>query len=104
MTRVAQPKPGEPIKIITTRSGHRYQAVVDVSPRGAPRKQHRRTFNTLSEARVFVAETRHEVKTHPSVHNSETVAQLCDRWLASRVDVRAITQEHYLHMLGPVIS
>ena len=104
MTRVAQPKPGEPIKIVTTRSGHRYRAVVDASPKGAPRKQHRRTFDTLSEARAFVVETRHEVRTHPPRHNSETVEQLCARWLNSRVDVRAITQEHYLHMLAPVIS
>jgi integrase len=104
MSRVARPRPGEPIKIVITKSGHRYRAVVDFSAKGAPRKQLRRTFDTLTEARAFIAETRHQVKTQRVHMTGETVEELCTRWLAGRVDIRPVTREHYQHMLAPVVS
>lgn len=104
MTRVTPPREGEPIRLISTNAGHRYRVVLDVSPSGAPRKQITRTFDSLREARVFVSTTRASLSagtfTPPS---AETLAELCERWLDSRRDVRPVTLEGYRNWLAPAL-
>lgn len=104
MSRISLPRDGEPIRLIETRTGHRYRVVLDVAPAGAPRKQLTRTFDSLTEARRFVIDTRASMSagtfTAPS---SETVAELCGRWLESRRDVRPVTLEGYRNWLVPVL-
>lgn len=104
MTRVTQPGDAEPIRLIETKAGHRYRVVLDTSPAGVPRRQITRTFNTIREARKFVNDTRADLVagsfTPPS---TETLAQLCERWLESRRDVRPVTLEGYRHWLAPAL-
>jgi hypothetical protein len=37
--RVTKPKDGEPIRLVATKTGHRYRVVLDIAPHGAPRRQ-----------------------------------------------------------------
>lgn len=104
MTRVTQPREGEPIRIVATQAGHRYRAVLDVAPAGTPRKQLTRTFDSLREARDFVHTTRAKLATGTfAAPSTETLTQLCERWLESRRDVRPVTREGYRHWLAPVL-
>lgn len=59
MTRLAQPRPDEPIRIVLTKTGTpRYRVVIDGEPYpNGKRRQVRATFDSLREARAFV--TRH---------------------------------------------
>lgn len=83
MPRVSQPKPGEPIRLVGTSKGTRYRVVLDVAPPGAPRRQVTRTFDTLTEAREFITETRSEAKRgHYIAPNKVTVRDLAALWLA----------------------
>lgn len=79
----------------------RYLAVV----RTADRRQTKARFDTLSEARAWVAARRAETEDGRTYDkpSGETVEQLCERWLASRADVRAVTVESYRYALRPVI-
>lgn len=85
MARVLTPKPNEPIRLIETRRGPRYRAVLDVSPKGAPRRQVTRAFDTLREARAFVVETRSSLNRGDFTAPSKiTVKELAEAWLADR--------------------
>lgn len=91
--RITRPQEHEPIRLVTTKSGQRYRAVVNtgVHPNGK-RRQATATFDNITAARKWVAETRTRVR-----HNTytppdrKTVDQLCDLWLATRHHVRLIT-------------
>lgn len=99
------PEASEPIRRIESRTGVRYRVVVDATPRGSrQRRQVTRTLPTLAEARACVAQVRAEVDRagEYAPPPPETVDQLCDRWLASRVDVREVTVEGYRGALAPV--
>lgn len=100
------PEASEPIRRIESRTGVRFRVVVDATPRGArQRRQVTRTLPTLAEARACVAAVHAEVARagEYAPAPAETVAGLCERWLASRVDVRAITVEGYRGSLAPVL-
>ena len=60
---------------------------------------------SLAEARAFVAEVRTQVEQGREVERqtSTTVEQLCERWLTSRVDVRAVTVESYRYAMKPAL-
>lgn len=95
----------EPIRRVESARGQRYRLVVDATPRGAAkRRQVTRTVDTLTEAREVVEQVREEVGRSGEFARgpAETVEALCTRWLASRVDVRAITVEGYRTALAPV--
>ncbi len=84
----------------------RFRAVVDATPHGAvKRRQVTRTMPSLAEARAFVAEVRAQVEQGREVERqtSTTVEQLCERWLTSRVDVRAVTVESYRYAMKPAL-
>lgn len=102
--RVTRPREGEPVRLVSTTSGHRYRVVLDVAPPGAERRQVTRTFSNIRAAREFVNATRHGLTsgtyTPPS---AETVEQLCARWVESRRDLRPVTVEGYRNYLAPVI-
>lgn len=79
--------------------------MVDTTPSGArERRQATRTLPTLEAARTFVAEVRTEVQNSGGYANAqvETVAQLCERWLASRRNIRPVTVDGYRAVLAPV--
>lgn len=102
----ACPEVTEPIRRIESSRGVRFRVVVDATPRGASkRRQVTRTLDTLAEAREVVEQVRAEVAQSGEYAPAaaETVEQLCERWLRSRVDVRAITVEGYRGALAPVL-
>lgn len=104
MPRKPKAKP-EPIRVVHTERGERFRVVLDVAPKGAPRRQVTRTFDTLAQAREYVAEVRDGVRSGAYVKPSEvTVAVLAERWLASRHDVREVTVYGYRNALGPVLA
>lgn len=104
MSRISHPRAGEPIRLVTTTRGHRYRVVLDIAPADAPRRQITRTFDTLSKARDFVSQTRAGISTSAyTAPSAETVAQLCERWLESRRDVRRVTVEGYRNVLAPIV-
>ncbi|WP_183092963.1 site-specific integrase [Nocardioides stalactiti] len=89
---------------MSTDSGPRYRAVLDVAPPGAKRRQITRTFRTLGEARDFVTQIRAGISTGTYVPPSaETVAQLSARWVESRRDVREVTRVGYRGQLAPAL-
>lgn len=104
--RRSKPRPGEPIKIIRDGTGRvRYQAVVTTTPPGVKRSQARRNFDTLPEARDFVAATKDAVRAgRYRQPDPVTLHQLVDRWAASRDDIRQITLDGYLQALKPILA
>lgn len=100
------PRADEPIRrTVTGRGAVRFRAVVDATPPGATkRKQASKTCASLDDARAFVDQVRAKVAAAgeyapaPSV----TVDALCEQWLTSRLDVRAVTVEGYRGVLAPV--
>lgn len=83
--RVTQPRKDEPIRLVETSGGPRYRAVVDITPAAGRRRQVTRTFDTLREARSFVAETRAAVARGAFTAPSKvTVRALADAWLVDR--------------------
>lgn len=104
MSRITQPRSSEPIRLIETKTKPRYRVVLDVSPTGSQRKQLTRTFDTLREARDFVHTTRASLSTGTFIPTkTETVSELCTRWLDSRRDIRPITRDGYANWLAPVL-
>lgn len=100
------PRVDEPIRQIKSARGIRWRVVLDATPPGAvKRRQVTRTCATLAEARAVVEEIRAEVLHQGQFVPAkvETLAALCERWLASRVDIRAITVEGYRGSLAPVV-
>lgn len=102
--RVTHPRDDEPIRLVKVASGYRYRVTLDVAPPGTPRRQITRTFPNITTARTFVVETRAGISTGTYVApDKETVSELCERWLRSRHDVRAVTLEGYRSYLSPVL-
>lgn len=96
----------EPIRRVDSTRGVRFRAVVDATAAGSTkRKQATKTAATLAEARAWVEQVRSEVATSggyaPTV--GVNVAQVAERYLASRVDIRAVTLDGYRHQLRPVL-
>ncbi|UFU06990.1 tyrosine-type recombinase/integrase [Ruania halotolerans] len=102
--RISKPKPGEPIRLVTTKTGHRYRAVVDTGTRpDGTRRQATKTLRTLGEARDWVTDTRAAVNLGTyQAPDALTLDGLCTRWLASKRDVREITRRGYETVLKPV--
>ncbi|GAA2520284.1 tyrosine-type recombinase/integrase [Rarobacter incanus] len=100
--RITKPKPGEPIKIIETKTkGVRYRAVVDVGvgPDGK-RRQDMTTHDSLTAARHWITETRAAVKDGTYLTKDRTTFDsLCNRWLDSRRDIREVTRVGYTDVL-----
>ena len=94
MPRLTQPKADEPIRLVETRGGWRYEAAVTTSPPGGKRTQARRRFATLKEARAFVARTRLGIGSEP-VQSEMTLRELGDLWLASKAQPRQATLDGY---------
>jgi integrase len=100
----------EPIRRVETQPGKIvYRARLDSSKfeQGKKRQQVSASFDNLEDARSWVAEVRTSVRSSGAYGaaaraSSETVGQLCDRWVASRVDVRQVTREGYARWLAPV--
>ena len=106
MTRITRPRDDEPIRLVTTKSGHRYRAVVNTGhhPDGK-RRQETQTFDGIREARRWVDKTRTSVDSGTYVAPTRTTVDgLCDLWLASRHDVRPITRNCYRSVLLSVRS
>lgn len=104
--RITRPRPDEPIRLIENKAGVKYRAVIGTGTHAdGRRRQETRTFDTLTEARTWVSETRLAVKrgTHTSP-DILTFDGLCSRWLASRRDVREVTVGNYRNVLKPVRS
>jgi integrase len=101
----AKPRAGEPIRVIETQKSPRYRVVLDVAPKGAKRKQHTKTFDTLKEARAHVHETRDRLaKGNYTLPSKVTFEQLATDWLRSRQDIRANSRSGYQGVLNPVID
>ncbi|MCW2785744.1 MAG: hypothetical protein JWP74_2261 [Marmoricola sp.] len=100
--RITQPRTDEPIRLVPTKSGHRYRVVIDTAPRAAPkRRQVSRNFRTLAEARDFVTETRQNVaQGRYTAPNKVTFRTLAEDWLKSRRDIREVTRSGYADALG----
>lgn len=81
--RVAQPKPGEPIRVVTTKAREvRYRATIDVSRRGGKRRQVTSTHLTLTEARKRVTQVRADVSRGTFIAPSRvTFRDLADEYL-----------------------
>lgn len=94
MPRLTQPRDDEPIRLIQTRGGWRYEAAVTTSPPGSRRTQARRRFATLKEAREFVAKVRIGIGAEPQ-RSDITLRELGDLWLASKAQPRQATLDGY---------
>jgi len=106
MPRILHPKKDEPIRLLPS---NRYRVVVDTAPKGSPRKQVTRTFDSLREARAFVVATRDQINKGTYIApNTVTVNEMCDRWLRAKEsdvltgDLRRVTLDGYRTWLGPV--
>jgi integrase len=105
VARIPQPKTHEPIRLIETKSGPRYRAVLDTAPKGAPRRQVTRTLNTLAEARAFVTKTRAGLAAGNFTAPSKvTLSQLTEDWLRSRRDIREVSRNGYLSAITPILD
>lgn len=102
----ACPAWSEPIRRIESSERLRFQAVVDATPRGAiKRRQTRRTFDALDEARQFVAEVRAEVAERGGLSARElTVERALEDWLSTRTKLRPPTVRNYRAQFKPVIE
>jgi integrase len=100
----------EPIRRVETQPGRIvFRARLDSArfEPGRPRKQASASFDRLDEARAWVVEVRSTVGasgTYGAAARAagETVAALCERWTATRVDVRRVTREGYARWLAPL--
>ena len=105
MPRILQPRKDEPIRLVETHDGPRYRVVLTTSPKGAPRRQTTRTFDTLPEARKFVTQTRAQLARGEFAAPSKlTLSGLVRAWLASRRDIRSISLHRYETVLTPVLA
>ena len=105
MPRIPAPRKDEPIRLVEAQQGPRYRVVLTTSPKGAPRKQTTRTFETLPEARRFVAQTRAQLARGDFAAPSKlTLGALVQAWLDSRRDIRAVSLHGYRSVLRPVVA
>lgn len=102
--RITKPRQGEPIRLVETKTGTRYRAVLTVGRHAdGRRRQVTTTHSTLGEARDWVSETRLNVKR--GVYNAPDrtdVDALCTAWASSKRDVRPVTLNTYESVLKPV--
>ena len=86
MSRRTNPRPGDPIKKVTDKSGRiRFRVVVDVAPKGMPRQQETTTHDTLSDAEQRVAEVKAGRGRGEAVGRArQTFADAADAWLHGR--------------------
>lgn len=99
------PEAHEPIRRRETKRGVTFRAVVDATPHGATKRvQASKVSTTLEEARAWVEEVRTEIEAGREYARSrtETVDELCDRWLNSRRDTHTVTRLGYGYWLAPV--
>lgn len=104
------PTATEPIRRVETKPGRVVFRVRIDSTRPEPwrpRQQVSASFDTLDGARAWVAEVRAAISAHGAYGAAarapaETVAALCERWIATRVDVRRVTRDGYTNWLAPV--
>lgn len=105
MTRVSQPRPGEPIRVVLSKHGPpRYRGVLTtgIHPDGR-RRQTTTTHDTLTDARTWVSETRLAVRRGTfTAPDRRTVDDLLTAWEDSRRDIRPITLNTYKSVLRPV--
>jgi integrase len=107
MTRLTKPKPSEPIRLTSTRAGEpRYQVVLTSTPPGTKtRRQVRRNFHTLAQARAYVDRTRSEVREGRfTATDTTTLEQLAGQWLDTRRDIRDVSRTGYETVLKPILN
>ena len=100
------PRRSEPIVKVSVRGKTRYRAVTDVSMPTERRRQARRTFDTLREARSWLAATRTAVDTGTYIAGTNlTVTEAVADWLDSKkTEVRPATLYNYGVHLGNLKS
>jgi hypothetical protein len=101
MARISEPRPGEPITIFTRQDGSiRYRAVADVGT-ARKRKQQRRSFLTLRDARQWLDEVRTDTRRGVHVARSATsFDKLADTYLRLAANrVRPVTVRGYTESL-----
>lgn len=105
MPRITKPRKDEPIKLVVTKTGEtRYETLLTVSEPGQHRRQTRKRYRTLKEARAAVDETRDKVrKGQYLARNIMTLRQLSELWMASKVDIRKVSAEGYRQALQHVL-
>lgn len=97
MPRIAEPRPGEPITLEFLKDGTpRYRAVVDVGT-ARQRKQQKRRFRTITEARAWLDEVRTDSRRGTYVAPSDrTFNDLADAYLRLAANrVRAVSVNGY---------
>lgn len=101
--RITRPRPDEPIRLISNKSGMRYRAVVSTGTHAdGKRRQTTHTCGSLTEAREWVAETRRAVRTGQFAAPARvTFSDVADAWLTSHRDVRQVTLRNYGNVLKP---
>jgi integrase len=101
--RISRPRPDEPIRLIENKGSVKYRAVISTGqhPDGK-RRQSTRTFDTLTDAREWVSETRLSVKRGTFAAPARvTFSDVADAWLTSHRDVREVTLRNYSNVLKP---
>ncbi|MGB8020876.1 MAG: site-specific integrase [Candidatus Nanopelagicales bacterium] len=101
MPRIAEPRPGEPITLEFLKDGTpRYRAVVDVGT-ARQRKQQKRRFRTITEARAWLDEVRTDSRRGTYVAPSDrTFNDLADAYLRLADNrVRAVSVNGYTQSL-----
>lgn len=108
--RIAKPKDGEPIRLVTAADGTpqlgkdgqpRYRAVVDIGTTAAGKRRQRTTTHpTLSAARDWVTKTRADVNSGTFIAPEGTTFDLlASEWLNSKSGVREVTRRGYVDIL-----
>lgn len=106
MPRITQPKPGEPIRLVQLKSGEwRYEATTTVTAPGQPRRQSRRRFETLKQAREWVQSTSTAARAGTITPTSDvTLAALVEQWQTGRRDIRQTSVQGYSTVLRPIVD
>lgn len=106
--KIAEPRKTEPIKLVKTATGEpRYRVVLDAAPMGSgARKQIRKTFLTLTEARAYVAEHKSDRRRGTLVTaKRQTFETYANGWLDGRSRrVREVTLRSYQGCLGRAVA
>lgn len=78
------PRIPTPIQEVSARGRTRYRVTVDIG-NAAKRRQTRKTFDTMREAKAFYAATKTAVKAGRHIPASKTTFnELADQWLAEK--------------------
>jgi hypothetical protein len=97
--KIAQPKAGEPIRLVVTKTGRpRYRVVLDGEPfPDGKRRQVRSTFDTLTSAREFVASHKSDRARETLVtRNRQSFRSYAESWPAVRSRrIREVTARGY---------